>query len=222
MVDDGKGRAQDPRIRRTERAVLQAARELFEEQGYATTTMSQIAARADCAERTLFLRFTSKAHLLRRLVDETLAGSLVDDAPADDRRTTMFTASTLEDRLRAFAEGSADVLARTGPIFAVAREAEASEPVVAEAFDQGRRGSMAASRKLWRRLSEDGLLHPGVDVGWVSDTAGLLVAADTYLVMRTTLGWSRDDFAAWLYRTWLHLATTPSPPADRAEQTAAP
>lgn len=213
MTDDGKGVPVDPRVRRTERAVLEAARALFEEQGYAATTMAQIARAADCAERTLFLRFSSKALLLRRLVDETLAGSLSAAAQPDPRRTAMLEAPTLEERLRAFAESLADTLVRTGPMFAVAREAEASEPVIAEAFDAGRRGSMRASRRLWQRLADDGLLHPGVDVDWAAETAGLLASADTYLVQRTTLGWSRDQLAAWLLRTWTHLATTPSPPA---------
>jgi len=26
--------------------------------------------------------------------------------------------------------------------------------------------------------------------------------------MKITLGWSRDDYASWLHRTWLHFATT--------------
>ncbi|MGG5259888.1 TetR/AcrR family transcriptional regulator [Phycicoccus avicenniae] len=214
MTDADKRVSPDPRVRRTERAVLLAARELFEQQGYAATTMAQIAERAECAERTLFLRFSSKALLLQRLVDETLAGSVSGAAQPDPRRTAMLEAPTLEERLRAFAEGTADALVRTGPMFAVAREAEASEPVIAAAFDAGRRGSMRASRRLWQRLADDGLLHPGVDVDWVAQTAGLLASPDTYLVQRTTLGWSRDALAAWLYRTWTHLATTPGPPAS--------
>ncbi|MGB8380370.1 MAG: helix-turn-helix domain-containing protein, partial [Dermatophilaceae bacterium] len=130
MIGDSKSNRVDPRIRRTERAVITAARELFESQGYAATTMAQIAHRADCAERTLFLRFNTKAELLNRVTDDTLLGA---DQPAPGRealharRVQMTSAPTLHERLRAWAEGAADALERTGRLFAVAREAEASE-----------------------------------------------------------------------------------------------
>lgn len=200
----------DPRIRRTETAVLAAAKELFERQGYAATTMSQIAHRADCAQRTLFLRFHTKADLLQRVVDQTFIGPEGSAPDLAARRARMHTAATLEERLRAFAEGAADALVRTGPMFAVAREAEASEPSIAAAFDAARRHTLASSHRMWRHLADDGMLHPDIDVTWVADTTGLLASADTYLLIKTTLGWSRDDLAAWLHRTWTHFATTPS------------
>ena len=208
MAGTGKREGVDPRIRRTEGAVLAAAKELFERQGYAATTMSQIAQRADCAERTLFLRFSTKADLLKRVVDETFLG-LADAAPTT-RRSWVRTTGTLDERLRAFTEGVADAHVRTGPMFAVAREAEASEPVIAAAFDAARRDTLATSHRMWRGLADDGLLHPDVDVAWVAETTGLLASADTYLLMTTTVGWSRDELAGWLHRTWTHFATTPS------------
>ena len=200
----------DPRIRRTERAVLAAAKELFERQGYAATTMAQIARRADCAQRTLFLRFSTKADLLKRVVDDTFLGSVEAGPDFTTRQERALTAATLDERLRAFADGVADAHARTGPMFAVAREAEASEPVIAAAFDTARRDTLANSHRMWRQLADDGLLPPDVDVEWVANTTGLLASADTFLLLSTTIGWSRDEVAAWLHRTWTHFATTPS------------
>lgn len=213
MIGDSKSNRVDPRIRRTERAVITAARELFESQGYAATTMAQIAHRADCAERTLFLRFNTKAELLNRVTDDTLHGA---DQPAparaalQARRARMLSGPTLHERLHAWADGAADALERTGGLFAVAREAEASEPVIAAAFDAARRDTLANGRRMWRSLADAGLLHPDVDVDWVADTTALLASADTYLLMKATLGWSRDQHATWLYRTLTHFATTPS------------
>jgi AcrR family transcriptional regulator len=202
----------DPRIRRTERAVIEAARSLFEGQGYAATTMTQIAARAECAERTLFLRFHTKAELLMKVVDETFRGPLEPEDAVPGWVVRSRAATTLDARLGAFAEGVAEILVRTGPLFGVAREAEASEPLIAAAFDAARRETMANIDRMWRQLADDGLLHPNVDVQWAAETTGLLAGADTYLLISKTLSWSRDDLAAWLHRTWTHFATTPSPP----------
>ncbi|MFM6847807.1 MAG: TetR/AcrR family transcriptional regulator [Terrabacter sp.] len=209
MPRDDKSPNVDPRIRRTERAVIAAAKELFETQGYASTTMTQIAQHAECAPRTLFLRFATKADLLRRVVDATFAG-LAEPGEGLTAARARLKAGTLDERLRAFAEGVADVLVRTGPLFAVAREAEASEPSIRAGFDEARRDTLANSHRMWQHLADDGLLHPDVDVAWVADTTGLLASADTYLLMSTTLAWSRDELAAWLHRTWTHFATTPS------------
>lgn len=200
----------DPRIRRTERAVLGAARELFERQGYAATTMTQIAAAAGCAERTLFLRFRSKAELLKFVVDETFRGDPSSSEGPPDWVVRARTAPSLDGRLRAFADGTAEILDRTGPLFAVAREAETSEPFIADAFDAARRDTLANIRRMWQSLAQSGQLHRDVDVDWVADTTGLLAGADTFLLMKATLGWTRDEYADWLHRTWLHFATNPS------------
>ncbi|MFJ6538161.1 TetR/AcrR family transcriptional regulator [Paenarthrobacter sp. NPDC091711] len=215
MSVDDKSSSVDPRIRRTERAVVAAARVLFERQGYAATTMSQIAQEADCAERTLFLRFSSKAELLKRVVDQTFRGP-VDAGHHESTGQREVAAEqpageSLESRLRAFAAGVADTMIRTGPLFAVAREAEASEPLIAAAFDAARRDTIAASHRMWEGLARDGLISADVDVAWVADTTGLLASADAYLLMRTAIGWDRIQLEEWLLRTWLHFASPNGP-----------
>jgi AcrR family transcriptional regulator len=54
----------DRRTARTRQAILDAARELIDEQGYGQTTVDQIADRADVAPRTFFRHFASKEALL--------------------------------------------------------------------------------------------------------------------------------------------------------------
>jgi AcrR family transcriptional regulator len=64
-VTEGEGLS--PRARRvakTRRAIVDAARDLFEEQGYDGTTIDQIADRADIAPRTFFRYFRSKEALV--------------------------------------------------------------------------------------------------------------------------------------------------------------
>jgi AcrR family transcriptional regulator len=211
VAEGRKGEMTDRRAQRSERAIIAAARDLFTEQGYAHTTVGQIAQRADCAERTVFLRFGSKADLFRRLVDDTFAGR--DNAAGLWKAAA---APTLDGRIGAFADGATRILTRTGPLFRVAREAEAIEPDIARAFAAARADTLATSRRMWQSLADDGMLHPGVDVDWVAETTGLLAAADTYLLIQATLQWTPDQLRNWIYRTWIHLATTPSPPPPKA------
>jgi TetR/AcrR family transcriptional regulator, regulator of mycofactocin system len=54
----------DRRTARTRQAIIDAGRTLIDEQGYAHTTIDQIAERADVAARTFFRHFASKEALL--------------------------------------------------------------------------------------------------------------------------------------------------------------
>ncbi|MGC9542176.1 TetR/AcrR family transcriptional regulator [Streptomyces sp. UG1] len=82
----GRRERQRQRIRA---AILDAALELFAEQGYAATTIDQIAERADLARRTVFNHFPRKRDMLdgwsaerRELVVARLAQEDVRQAPA--------------------------------------------------------------------------------------------------------------------------------------------
>lgn len=72
----------------TRRAIADAARQLFDAQGYADTTIDQIAERADVAPRTLFRYFDSKEALLfaeyaefSRSLVEALEARPTDESP---------------------------------------------------------------------------------------------------------------------------------------------
>lgn len=69
-------RERDPRVVRSRAAALEAARTLFLENGYAGTTMDEIAAVAGLARRTLYNNYPDKETLFIRIVGEmtTFAG----------------------------------------------------------------------------------------------------------------------------------------------------
>ena len=90
MVEGVKGRRVYHSPRRREQAaltrqqILETAQRLFEQQGYAGTAMSAVAAEARVALKTVYLVFETKSGLLRALWDQLLGGG--DDAvPVVDR-----------------------------------------------------------------------------------------------------------------------------------------
>src|SRR3954470_13692920 len=58
----------------TRLAILDAARELFERDGYAATTIATVAKRAGVAEKTLYLAFGNKPGLLRAVWNRAIRG----------------------------------------------------------------------------------------------------------------------------------------------------
>jgi AcrR family transcriptional regulator len=194
------------RVAATEERIIGAARELFVRDGYAATTLTAVAEAAGVGHRTVYVRFGSKAALLKRVVDVAIVGDTAAvDVPHRDWFQAALTAPTLEERLTHLATGSAELQARAGDVMAVAQQAEASEPLLAEAFRAGRAGTKNLLRAFFTALRDDGLLAPTVDLDWLADTGGLLAHAQMYLLIRETLNWSPEQYRDWLQTTWTRL-----------------
>ena len=205
---DGAG----SRAERTERRIITAAAELFVARGYRGTTLSDVAQAAGVSDRTVYVRFDTKAHLLKRVVDVAVVG---DTRPIDlahrDWALTVMNAPTLHERLVADAAGTAKLMQRTAPLLAVAMQAEADEPAIAAAAQAARESTFAQVRAFWEKLRADGLMNPDTDLDWVVATSALLANAETYVHMTRTIHWTPAQYERWRYRTWLHLATSPGP-----------
>lgn len=200
----------ETRAERTEGRIVAAAAELFMAHGYRSTTLSGVAAAAGVSDRTIYVRFATKADLLKRVIDVAVVGDThqIDLAHRDWVVTTM-SAPSLEERLSADAAGTTQLFVRLAPLIAVALQVESDEPVIAATAQAGRDGTLDATRFFWSKLRDDGLMHPDCDLEWVIATAGLLGTSETYLHMTRTIRWSPTEYERWRYRTWWHLATTP-------------
>lgn len=198
------------RARETEQRILAAAHRMFLERGYRGTNLADVAAAADVAPRTVYVRFGTKAALMKRVVDVALVG---DTAPVDvvhrEWFQTSLTAPTLDERIAAVAQGTARLMASAADVMAVATEAAAEEPLLAAANQAGREATRKVVRQFWTRARRDGLLPARCDLDWLADTTGLLMHADTYRLMRATLRWSPARYERWLVTT-LHRSVAAS------------
>jgi AcrR family transcriptional regulator len=214
------------RVAETEERILAAARELFVRDGYAATTLSAVADAARVAHRTVYVRFGTKADLLKRVVDVAVAGDTRDvDVQSRDWYQAALAAPTVGERIGLLADGCAALMARAGDVFAVAQQAEPVEPLIAEAARAGRAATRDSLRGFLTKMRDDRLLPAGTDLDWLCDTAGVLGHANTYLLIRETLGWTTDQYRTWLGTTWKRLiaaATTPDAPAAHADPPPAP
>lgn len=201
----------DARKAETEQKILDAATRLFIADGYAATSLAAVAEAAVVGSRTVYLRFGSKAELLKRAIDVAIVGDAQDiDVAHRHWHIHAASAPTLHERITAFARGARELMERAAPLIAVAAAAEASEPLIAQSAQEGRAATQQNIAHLWRRMHADGLLHPDADLEWIITTAGTLAHAETYNLMIKTLGWDPAAYQQWLYGTWLRLATTPS------------
>ena len=194
-------------VAENEERIVRAAHELFVRDGYRATTLTAVADAAGVAHRTVYVRFGTKAALLKRVIDMALVGDLAPvDVVSREWYRTATTAPALEARIAALAQGSARLMASAAEVIAVAREAEPTEPLLAAAARAGRAATRDAIRAFWTRAHDDGLLPAGCDLTWLADTTSVLAHAETYLLMRETLQITPNQYQAWLATTWQRMA----------------
>jgi AcrR family transcriptional regulator len=197
-------------IAHTEQRIIAAATELFLADGYVATTLEAVAKRARVGARTVYVRFGTKAALFKRVVDVAIVG---DTQPIDvlgrDWMQAALTAPTAAERLAAGAAVNRQIMERTGALFAVAQQAAAVEPLIAGFWQQGREQSRRAQAVVWTRMAEDGLLDPAVDLAWLIDTASIVGAAETYLLITRMTGWDLDAYQDWLLTMLTRLSAAP-------------
>ena len=199
----------------TRRRVVEAAAELFAQNGFSGTTMSQIADRAGVSVETVTLH-GPKRDLLLAAFGQTFAGyetrgRLTDSEP---------WASVLRAEPATLLDGVADLVLAgqergTGLWRAVTAAAVTDEGVRRLTLDLARRRRtdlLAATEVFAAR----GLLRPGRTVAQHADTLALLSGFDPYQLYVVEFGWSREELRAWFVdtvsRLVLHL---PAPAGTR-------
>lgn len=196
------------RTRQTRRRMLAGARDLFVTQGYAATTMEQIADEAGVAVQTVYYTFRTKGQLLCEVVNVAAAGG-DDPVPVPQRpwmRETLSSSSA--QRVLALAvEHGTDIYERAAPIWPAVNAAAAADPYV----EQYWRGVAAQRRggqgRLVARLSEIAALREGLNLERATDVVAVLFGHEVYWGL-TEAGWTTSNYKAWLFPTLVQQLLT--------------
>src|SRR6266498_846905 len=112
-----EGKGGQARTRLARRAVIQAARVLFLERGYAATTIEAISEESDVPPATVYRLFSSKLGILKALLDVSIAGD--DEAvPLQNRphARALFDDPDPRNQLSGFAGITAGIMSRAEPV----------------------------------------------------------------------------------------------------------
>ena len=194
---DASRRREQARARRL--AVVLAARDLFERDGFRPTTIAAIAAHAGVSAESVYKGFGSKAALAKAVFDLVIAG---DDEPIPvAERPAMLAVRAEPDarrKIAMFVEGLAQRQARSARAQIVIRDGrhvdDSLAPVWAKLNDEG----MAGMTMLGRHLLETGQLRDGIDLEEVRDVLWTYLAIDNYERLVLTQGWPPERYSRWL------------------------
>ena len=179
----------------TRRDILTAARKLFVEQGYASTSMQQIADEAGVALQTVYSSVGPKASIILALVD------LIDEEAGLEELIPTFRAETDPRRMIAwgvripytFVERCGDYLAALISAAAVDKDAAAA---LNEAWTRHQHGALEIARK----IVASGAVRPGLTLDDVYGAFALNTWATTQMHARDGLGWSGPRWERWCVR----------------------
>lgn len=181
----------------TRARIVAAAGALFEREGYARTSIRQIAEEAGVAPDTVYAVFGSKPRVLTAVIDERLRGGhgvgnvmerpeLLDVRDEPDQRR----------QVGLLGEAMSRIVEQVSPVFEMMRAAAAVEPAMADVYAemQGYRLRNMTVAIGW--LRERGPLRVPDDEA--AETLWTLAAPDTARQLRHNRGWSRERYAEWL------------------------
>ena len=196
---DASGRRERARARRL--AVVLAARDLFERDGFRPTTIAAIAAHAGVSAESIYKGFGSKAALAKAVFDIVIAG---DDEPVPVAERPAMQAMRDEPDVRRkiamFVGGLAQRQARSARVQILIRNGrhvdDSLAPIWAKLNDEG----LVGMTMLGRHLLESGQLRDGFDLDEVRDVLWNYLAIDTYERLVLSQGWPLERYSHWLAR----------------------
>lgn len=204
MADRVKPRRYESARRReqaaaTRREILQAAQRLFEDQGYAATTMAAIAAEAGVALKTVYVGFETKSGLLRALWHLLLRGD-ERDAPVGERTwyREILAEPDGERQLRMTARRSRIVKQRAGSLMLVIRDAAPVDPDSAALWSRIQTDFHDNQREIVKTLHANGTLRGGLGVTRATDILWSLNHPDLWHLLVGQRGWGPKRYEQWL------------------------
>lgn len=213
MPDSVKPRRYDSTSRRqaaqaTRSAILDAARELFIDQGYAATSMAQIATRAGVAPDTVYASVGKKAELFTLLIESALSGQ--DEAVPGEQRdyvARMRVATTADAKLAIYAAAVTAIQARLAPLFLALRAAAHATPELVSVWTAISERRAANMRRLVEDLATTGELRPDLTHDEIADVIWSMNSSEYYALLVLERRWTPGRFETWLHDAWLRLLT---------------
>jgi AcrR family transcriptional regulator len=177
----------------TRREILRAARRLFAERGFASTSVQQIAEESGVAVQTIYSSIGSKAALVLALND------LLDE----EADVAGLAAKLLEetDPPQLIAKGvqlTRQLNERCGDLIQVLLSAAAAEPEAAAALADGMRRHELGASRIAQRLAALGALGSGTTPERASAVFSMMTSPASWRQLIHRAGWTFDEAEAWL------------------------
>ncbi|HSS10851.1 MAG TPA: helix-turn-helix domain-containing protein [Acidimicrobiales bacterium] len=194
-----RGAARQARTRRTRAGVVEAARTLFLERGYAATTIEAISDHSDTPQPTVYRLFSSKLGILKALLDVSVVGDDQAVAMVDRPQVrALLSDRNPRNQLAGFAALLREVMARAAPVHRILADAARSDEDAALLLAGIARQRQEGQRRIARSLARSSTLRPGLRERDAADIIHALASPEVYSLLVFDRGWSGERYEKWL------------------------
>jgi AcrR family transcriptional regulator len=194
-----EGAARQARTRRTRAAVVEAARSLFLERGYAATTIEAISERSDTPQPTVYRLFFSKLGILKSVLDVSIGGDGQAVAMLDRPKVrALLSNEDPKNQIAGFCALVRAVMARAGPVHRILADAAKSDQDAASLLTEIARQRHEGQRRIARSLARLRALQPGLRERDAADIIHALASSEVYGLLVFDRGWSDERYEKWL------------------------
>ena len=182
--------------------MVDAARTLFLERGYAATTIEAISERADVPSPTVYRLFSSKLGILKTVLDTSIAGD--DQQRAVHERpdvSSRFSEADPDALLAGFATITTEINMRTNDVYRVLESAAGSDPAAAELLGELRQQRAQGQGRIARALARARTLKPELRERDAADLIHALMSPEIYRLLVGDRGWAPERYRQWLTTT---------------------
>ncbi len=211
MTRAAKKRAYDSRSRKeaarlTQRSILETARNIFIEKGYAAATMPAIAQAAGVALDTVYSTVGRKPALFRLLIETAISGES-GAVPAEEREYVQAIRAEPDagGKLRIYATALCSIQQRLGPLFRVLQGAALLDAQLAALWKNISERRAKNMRLFAADLAATGRLRADISVSRAADIIWTMNSPEFYLLLVEERGWSPKEFENWLLDAWVRL-----------------
>jgi AcrR family transcriptional regulator len=179
-------------VNTTRRHILDAAEQLFAEDGFAAVSMPRIAEHASVSLATVYLYFPGKAAIVGALADQIIAApdlsvERVEHEPDPARQLQLGAA--IVRRLNE----------RSWLVVDILRSARATDERLTEIWTLWQQRHAAATRRVIQAVHARGGLRPGLEIDEAVDVLYALAGTDVYRALVRERGWSSARYERWLF-----------------------
>jgi TetR/AcrR family transcriptional regulator of autoinduction and epiphytic fitness len=186
--------------------IVEAARSLFIERGYAGATMEAIAQEAGVAVETVYASFGNKRAILSKLIDISIVG---DDEPVPllqrQGPLTVLHGTDQRRQIELFVNDIYEIMSRMSPIFNIMRVASKTEPDIAEMFQNILNTRFQGMRTFVSALMKNGSLREGLPPDDAAEMVWLLTSGEVYILFIENRGWTEDKYKQKMVDTIMRL-----------------
>jgi len=194
---DASRRREKARARRL--AVVLAARDLFERDGFRLTTIAAVAEHAGVSAESIYKGFGTKAALAKAVFDVVIAGD-DEPVPVAERPAAQLVRDEpdVRRRIALYVDGLAQRQARSAKVQILIRDGRHVDDSLAPVWATLNEEGLVGMTMLGRHLLDTGQLRDGIGLDEVRDVLWNYLAIDTYERLVLSRGWPLARYSHWL------------------------